>query len=442
MPNVLKAAAVYFLALFGAGFLLGTVRVLLIEPRLGARAAELLEMPLMLVVMVFAAFCIVRRLAPPARPSARLAMGMLALVLILAVEFLLVLPVRGLSAAQYFSTLDPLSAGAYYAMLGLFAVLPALMPPLTRRAVLLSVSVGSLLVLGALVYVNFRHDVERHRARVAAGSTLVQTACGPIEYASSGEGPVLLLVHGAGGGFDQALGIAQELGGLRVITMSRFGYLRTPLPGDASPAAQADAHACLLDALKIESAAIAGVSAGAPSTLQFALRYPARTRAMLLLVPLAYAPRGPPVELSAAARFMYETGVRSDFLYWAALRGAPDMVVKTILATPPAVVAGAAEAERARVAQMMEHILPLRERKDGLLNDASVAASLARYELERIAVPTLVVSARDDLYGTYESAAYTAGQIPGARLVGYESGGHVWVGHHREVISLMNDFLR
>jgi 2-hydroxy-6-oxonona-2,4-dienedioate hydrolase len=311
-----------------------------------------------------------------------------------------------------------------------------------KRAVLLSLSVGSLLVLGALVYVNFRHDVERHRARVAAGSTVVQTACGPIEYASTGEGPVLLLVHGAGGGFDQALGIAQELPGLRVITMSRFGYLRTPLPRDASPAAQADAHACLLDALNIESAAIAGVSAGAPSTLQFALRYPARTRAMLLLVPLAYVPRSAPPELSPVARFMYEIGVRSDFLYWAALHTAPDMVEKTILATPPEIATKAAAAERARLEQMMERILPVRERKDGLLNDAAVAASLGRYELERIAVPTLVVSARDDLYGTYESAAYTASQIPGARFVGYESGGHVWVGHHQEIVWLMKDFLR
>ena len=46
--------------------------------------------------------------------------------------------------------------------------------------------------------------------------------------------------------------------GYRVIAVSRFGYLRTPLPADATPAAQADAHACLLDALKIARAAIVG----------------------------------------------------------------------------------------------------------------------------------------------------------------------------------------
>ena len=43
------------------------------------------------------------------------------------------------------------------------------------------------------------------------------------------------MVHGAGGGFDQGL----ELGdfaraGFRVIAVSRFGYLGTPLPADAA----------------------------------------------------------------------------------------------------------------------------------------------------------------------------------------------------------------
>ena len=298
------------------------------------------------------------------------------------------------------------------------------------------------LAVAVVAYASYRRDLAEQRARVAEGSVIAQTACGPIEYASNGEGPAVLLVHGAGGGFDQGLGIARDLAGFRVITMSRFGYLRTPLPRDASPAAQADAHACLLDALKIERAAIVGVSAGGPSTLQFALRHPHRTRAMMLLVPLAYAPRGAPAELSALARFMYERGVRSDFLYWAIMNAAPDVVVKTILATPPAVVESADASERARVEQMMQHILPLRERHAGLLNDAAVAASLRPYELERIKAPSLLVSARDDLYGTFESTSYTASQIPGARFVGYESGGHVWVGHHRELVSLMKEFLR
>ena len=78
--------------------------------------------------------------------------------------------------------------------------------------------------------------------------------------------------------------------GIRVIAMSRFGYLRTPMPADASAAAQADAHVCLLDALGIRRAAVMGGSAGAPSALHEAIRHPDPVSALILLVPLAYKP--------------------------------------------------------------------------------------------------------------------------------------------------------
>ena len=119
---------------------------------------------------------------------------------------------------------------------------------------------------GALMLSSYQRDIAQARERVATRSQIAQTRCGPIEYGIIGDGPPVLAVHGAGGGFDQGLdfGAALASRGLRVIAMSRFGYLRTPLPADASAAAQADAHACLLDALNIPRAAILGASAGAP----------------------------------------------------------------------------------------------------------------------------------------------------------------------------------
>jgi outer membrane protein, multidrug efflux system len=76
----------------------------------------------------------------------------------------------------------------------------------------------------------------------------------------------------------------------QVIAMSRFAYLRTPMPADASATAQADAHVCLMDALGISQAAVMGGSAGGPSALQMAIRYPDRVSALVLQVPLAYKP--------------------------------------------------------------------------------------------------------------------------------------------------------
>lgn len=304
--------------------------------------------------------------------------------------------------------------------------------------------VATLIVVAlVLVYARYRYDIGRELSRVATGSAVAQTPCGPIEYASVGEGPAVLLVHGAGGGYDQMLDTARQLaeGGFRVVTMSRFGYLRTPLPPDASPAAQADAHACLLDALKIERASVIGVSAGGPSSMQFALRHAGRTAALVLVVPLAYAPQTAPRLLSPVARLVLEDALKYDFAYWAAMTFYPAGVTRSVLGTAPDIVAGANPGDRAYAMALMRHILPVSRRQHGLMNEQAVAASLARYDLERIGAPTLVVAAEDCGYGTYAGARYTADHVPNARFVGYPTGGHLLVGHQIEVWAQVTAFL-
>jgi 2-hydroxy-6-oxonona-2,4-dienedioate hydrolase len=71
-----------------------------------------------------------------------------------------------------------------------------------------------------------------------------------------------------------------------------------------------------------------------------------------------------------------------------------------------------------------------------------VMSSLDRYPLERITAPTLAISAQDDYYDTYESARYTAAQVPRARFLGYPTGGHLLVGHGQEVMAEITQFLK
>lgn len=300
--------------------------------------------------------------------------------------------------------------------------------------------------LGLVTYI-YQRDIHQARERIATGSRIAQTPCGPIEYAVAGEGPPVLVVHGAGGGFDQGLDVGAPLKqrGFQIIAPSRFGYLRTPLPSNATPAAQADAHACLLDTLNIRRAAILGVSAGAPSSLQFALRHPQRTTALVLLVPAAYAPRAegaPAVTPPAGIEFLFDTVLRSDFLFWAAIRLAPDGITRAVLGTDPARVASSSPEEQTRIALMREHILPVSARRAGLLNEAKVMAALERYALERITSPVLAISTQDDLYGTHDVARYTAQHIRGARFVGYPRGGHMLVGYQQAVTDEIAWFLK
>jgi len=296
--------------------------------------------------------------------------------------------------------------------------------------------VGGLIILAlvALTFYVYRREMDVARTRVSSGSQVVNTACGLIEYAEAGKGPPILVIHGAGGGFDQGLELAQPLidQGFRVIAVSRFGYLRTPLPADPSPIAQADAHACLLDALKLGRVAVIGGSAGAPSSIQLCLRHPERCSVLVLLFPIAFAPGRTQSKPSALYVLAIQTTLHSDFLYWAATKVARDTLFKTILATPPEDFRNALVEEQARALQVMRHILPISEREKGIWNDATISPSLSRYELERIRVPTLLISAEDDLYGTFQNARYTAEHIPGARFVSFSTGGHLLLGHWQE----------
>ena len=124
--QILKAGVLYFVLVFAVGFVLGTIRTLWLVPRFGARAAELMETPIMLIVTIITARWLVARLAVPSMPSARLGMGCIALILMLVAEFGFMHWIRGLSIRDYLATRDPVSGTVYYLILGVFAIMPFL----------------------------------------------------------------------------------------------------------------------------------------------------------------------------------------------------------------------------------------------------------------------------------------------------------------------------
>ncbi|MCG8618843.1 MAG: hypothetical protein MI802_21690, partial [Desulfobacterales bacterium] len=86
---------------------------------------------------------------------------------------------------------------------------------------------------------------------------IAETALGPIQYfqRDTGDDPdrVILTIHGAMGGYDQSDILGRTIGpeGYRYISISRPGYLKTPLKGREAPKDQADLIAALLDTLHI-----------------------------------------------------------------------------------------------------------------------------------------------------------------------------------------------
>jgi len=124
VKETLKAGVLYFALVFAAGFVLGAVRTLWVVPRLGLRTAELAEAPIMFCISILAARWVLRHVEVSPLRSRRLAMGCIAIGLMLLVEFTVVLWIRGMTIRGYFRARDPISGTAYFLSLGAFAVIP------------------------------------------------------------------------------------------------------------------------------------------------------------------------------------------------------------------------------------------------------------------------------------------------------------------------------
>jgi pimeloyl-ACP methyl ester carboxylesterase len=305
--------------------------------------------------------------------------------------------------------------------------------------------VGAVLAMGAasaLIFLAYKNELGRVRTDAGRGVRIADTFAGPIEYAEKGAGIPLLSIHGAGGGYDQGLANVADLvsDDFRVIAPSRFGYLGTPIPSDTSSASQADAHAALLTELKVDKAIVIGISAGARSAVQLAVRHPERVAALILIVPGTYAPASPVAiqgtRMTALVLRLVNTG--ADFAWWAIEKIAPSLLIRFI-GVRPELFAASPQAEQNRVRRIVRSIEPLSRRYPGVNIDSS--PDILRPPFEHITVPTLVISARDDLFNTLPAAEFAASTIPNAKLVVYDTGGHLLVGRQQQVRTIVGDFL-
>lgn len=273
-------------------------------------------------------------------------------------------------------------------------------------------------------------------------SRVMETNYGSIEYAKTGNSNPLLVVHGNAGGFDQGLIMANKTidPQFQVLSVSRFGYLRSSMPEKPSVVMQADAYASLLDSLNMEKIAVVGYSAGSASSIQFALRYPERVSALILVSPAAPG-KGP-----VMSKAIFNIFFRNDFIYWATLsyfgswiQDAWAGVPKKFTHTPE---------YKAEVQDLLFHILPVSERVDGSFFDIYTSSpeifnssNNENYPFEDIEIPTLVISAQDDPLALHENAQALIERIPHSSLFAVPDGGHPLLGHNEDVKSEITKFL-
>ncbi len=122
--DMIQAGIAYFAIVFAVGFCFGAVRVPLLVPHWGVRAAELAEMPFMLAAIIFSARFAVRHFALAASARVRLPTGLLAFALLVGVELGPGIVFQGRTLAESITQRDPISGSAYFLLLGLFAAMP------------------------------------------------------------------------------------------------------------------------------------------------------------------------------------------------------------------------------------------------------------------------------------------------------------------------------
>ncbi|MGO5180410.1 alpha/beta fold hydrolase [Catenibacterium mitsuokai] len=267
--------------------------------------------------------------------------------------------------------------------------------------------------------------VRESKNRLAAYNA--QTAAlsyGEITYVDSGEGEVILSVHGIFGGYDQAYDTCKDFcSDYRIIAPSRFGYLGSDVSGDGTPARQAAAYVELLDKLGIDKVYLLATSAGGSVAIRFALDYPQRAKGLIL-----YCSAMPPVE--KPEKYAEYAGpppfLCNDYIMFLL-----SPMFDPIMGMEPSTIYS---------------MLPINDRKVGVILDASVtnpdmARDFGEYPIEDLQVPTLIFHAKDDKLASYIETEKAVARFPNCTFISFESGGHLLTGHAEEIKETVSDFV-
>ena len=315
----------------------------------------------------------------------------------------------------------------------------------TYKTYLLVILLSILVIGSVIVAVRYQRDLSVARERIRSlDSQVIETDCGTIEYLRVGDGYPVLVVHGLMGGFDQGLIEADFLDSkYEAIVVSRFGYLRSPMPEDADFNLQADLYACLLDELNISRVVVFGTSGGANSSIRFAARYPERTSVLILMEPAAPGKDMPPTP----PKFIFNSLFRNDFVYWAMIK---IPFTRSFLESRVGVPEGfiLTPEMRTEVDRVVESTFPVSTRADGIIFDMFYSNEMyeelsdtAPYPLKKIDTPVLLINALDDPNSIPENVKTMSELFPNGHLFVLPDGGHLTLGHRDEVKAEITQFL-
>ena len=301
--------------------------------------------------------------------------------------------------------------------------------------------IGLIILVGVFLFVNLDFHKDMNSAidkQNAISSQVFASKFGDIEYLLKGDGPTVLISHGITGGVDQGIGLSNTYLGqkYRFLYVSRFGYLKSSMPKDASAKMQAEAYSELLDYLGIKKVFIVGNSAGGTSAMNFIADYPEKCEG-LILISSAVPPAASGEKVSAPPDIVF----KSNFIYWLTTKIAGKNLMKMFI--PSAVMDKLTKTEIATIKnEIFTAALPISKRSAGIIFDNKISnPSVETVPFEQIKSPTLIIHAVDDPAPPYEEAKKISERIPNAELISIKEGGHLLLGHEQEIKNEISEFI-
>ena len=294
----------------------------------------------------------------------------------------------------------------------------------------ISLSILLFVILLLVIYLSLqriRCSIAQRKSKERLSSLNAKTlSCsyGKMTYIDEGKGEVILSIHGIFGGFDQAYEtckVFQEK--YRILAPSRFGYLYSDIKGKGTPKEQAEAYLELINRKGIDKVFLLATSAGGTVAFRFALDYPERTKGLILFsssLPYSEKPEKYP-EYAGPPQFLcYDYAM---FLI--------SPLFQSIMGMDKSTIYG---------------MLSIRERKKGVAIDAAItnidmARNYDEYRIEDLKVPILILHSKDDKLASFESAKSVLHRFPRYQLVSFDKGGHLMVGHEKEVKEAVISFI-
>jgi pimeloyl-ACP methyl ester carboxylesterase len=223
--------------------------------------------------------------------------------------------------------------------------------------------------------------------------------------------------------------------GLRVISISRPGYLRTPLLTGLTAQDQADAIDSLLESLHVNSCAVLAVSEGTPCAIQLSIRHPGRVSSLVLISPVAESLGYTPIASVGYQLFHNLTGDLGCWLMMLRIRLDPRSVFAEMMGVgsslkPSSCNALAVEAmtspnQRIFLTELANSITPLSPREAGIINDNAQLKDIPVIPKDSVKAPTLILIGEHDIHSPYESVLGLASHIPHVRLMTIEQAGYI-----------------